>query len=309
MKKFILSLALICTAAASPRADDYSPDARGTAALGFLKVGAGARAAALGGAYTALGDDASALYWNPAGLLLPEKNSLVLMRAAYIGDVSFNYAAYSASLKGVGAFGASLDYMSAGQVAETDDQGFATGTMNPSDSALSLGFARALGGWGFGGSYKFIKSKLKNSASVHAFDAGLISPRYLNGRLNFGAALLNLGGTIKYEAKAERLPFVAKAGAAYQVSPKAGFSADICFPVDEAWYAAVGAEFRMYSTEKMKFFWRSGFNTGTIGDFGGFNGFSAGVGLSFKDLRLDYAAVPMGVLGLSNRFSLTLGFK
>ena len=54
------------------------------------------------------------------------------------------------------------------------------------DSALTLGFAKTLGGWGLGGSYKFIKSKLQASASANTFDAGLISPRYLKGRLVFG---------------------------------------------------------------------------------------------------------------------------
>ena len=248
MKKLVLAFVLLFGAAAG--ADDYAPDARGTTALGFLKVGAGARAAALGGAYTAQGDDASALYWNPAGLLLMENRSLVLMRAGYVGDVTFNYAAYADILKGFGAYGISLDYMSAGPVTETDDQGFATGTMNPNDSALTLGFAKTLGGWGFGGSYKRIRSKLAASASANAFDAGLISPRYLQGRMTFGAALLNLGGNIRYEVKEERLPFIAKAGAAYQLSSKAGLSADICFPVDDAFYGAVGAEFQMYSTEK-----------------------------------------------------------
>ena len=37
----------------------------GTTAAQFLKIGIGARALALGGAYSAIADDASALYWNP----------------------------------------------------------------------------------------------------------------------------------------------------------------------------------------------------------------------------------------------------
>ena len=34
----------------------------------FLKIGTGARPEAMGGAYTALADDVSALHYNPAGL-------------------------------------------------------------------------------------------------------------------------------------------------------------------------------------------------------------------------------------------------
>ncbi|NMC43939.1 MAG: hypothetical protein GYA46_08465, partial [candidate division Zixibacteria bacterium] len=35
---------------------------------GFLRVGVGAKAMGLGEAFTAVADDASAVYWNPAGL-------------------------------------------------------------------------------------------------------------------------------------------------------------------------------------------------------------------------------------------------
>ena len=38
----------------------------GTTAAQFLKIGIGARALAMGGAYSAVSDDATALYWNPA---------------------------------------------------------------------------------------------------------------------------------------------------------------------------------------------------------------------------------------------------
>ena len=40
----------------------------GTTAGQFLKLGVGSRAMALGGAFTAIANDASALYWNPSGL-------------------------------------------------------------------------------------------------------------------------------------------------------------------------------------------------------------------------------------------------
>jgi tetratricopeptide (TPR) repeat protein len=42
--------------------------ARGAAASGFLSSGPGARAAAMGGAFTGLADDSSAMFYNPAGL-------------------------------------------------------------------------------------------------------------------------------------------------------------------------------------------------------------------------------------------------
>ncbi len=44
-----------------------------------LGMGVGARAVALGGAFTALADDASAMFWNPAGLTQLKKNEVMLI--------------------------------------------------------------------------------------------------------------------------------------------------------------------------------------------------------------------------------------
>ena len=66
----------------------------GTAAVTFLKIGVGARGTAMGGAYTAMATDASATYWNPAGLVQSGKNELVLSHLDWLVDVDFEYAAY-----------------------------------------------------------------------------------------------------------------------------------------------------------------------------------------------------------------------
>ena len=55
-------------ASASAQNDDNTP--YGTTSGEFLLFGAGARGTALGGAFVALAMDASALYYNPAGVAL-----------------------------------------------------------------------------------------------------------------------------------------------------------------------------------------------------------------------------------------------
>ncbi len=47
----------------------------------FLRVGAGARAVGMGGAFLAVADDATAGYWNPAGLVYLERKSLQYMHS------------------------------------------------------------------------------------------------------------------------------------------------------------------------------------------------------------------------------------
>ena len=50
----------------------------GISSLQFLKIGVGARATALGESFVAISNDASALFWNPAGLANTEGNQVFL---------------------------------------------------------------------------------------------------------------------------------------------------------------------------------------------------------------------------------------
>jgi len=50
----------------------------GTSAANFLKIGVGARATAMGDAFTGLANDGTCLYWNPAGLTQLEKRECLV---------------------------------------------------------------------------------------------------------------------------------------------------------------------------------------------------------------------------------------
>jgi long-subunit fatty acid transport protein len=61
----------------------------------FMANGAGARALGMGGAFAAVADDASAVYWNPAGLSGLEKRQLMLMHSEQFGDlIEYNFGSY-----------------------------------------------------------------------------------------------------------------------------------------------------------------------------------------------------------------------
>jgi hypothetical protein len=78
-------LALIITAA-------FAADSHATKLAGeFLQTGIGAKALGMGSAYVSVADDASATYWNPAGLVLQEKRQLLLQHSRRFGDlVNYN---------------------------------------------------------------------------------------------------------------------------------------------------------------------------------------------------------------------------
>ena len=65
MKKTIKNLSLICTCLIFL---GVTSSFAGTDAAAFLKKSVGIKAVGMGGAFTSIADDTSAIYWNPAGL-------------------------------------------------------------------------------------------------------------------------------------------------------------------------------------------------------------------------------------------------
>ncbi|MBP9699599.1 MAG: UPF0164 family protein, partial [Elusimicrobia bacterium] len=66
----------------------------GTVGAEFLRMGAGARGMSMGEGFSALVDDATALYWNPAALAGLEKRSATFMHATAIEDSFYDFGGY-----------------------------------------------------------------------------------------------------------------------------------------------------------------------------------------------------------------------
>src|SRR4051812_8903200 len=93
--------------------------AAGTTSAAFLRLGFGARATAMGDAFTARPDDASATYWNPAGLSLLPSRELLAEHDLHVQDINVDRLAFVQPLGAAGsgprkAIGASLTYLSLG---------------------------------------------------------------------------------------------------------------------------------------------------------------------------------------------------
>jgi hypothetical protein len=296
-------------------AGDFNSGARGTTGAAFLTMGMGARAVGMSGAYSAVAADASAVSWNPAGLVRAPEMSVMFMHASYLADISFDYLSFARS-NGSSAFGGSVAYLNGGNVEHTDAAGNSLGSYQPRDYAGTLSYAADLevlgaekGIYSFGVSGKYISSKLIESAGAFAFDAGVSAKTSVEGKvLRLAFVAQNLGGGIKFDKESDPLPATFKAGGALNLSKDWLISADVAAPRGNAPYICAGAEYTAYKDENIRALLRFGASSLTLGGISGVTGVSGGLGLVLKNMAVDYAVVPFGDLGLTHRLSLTMKF-
>lgn len=296
-----------------------APTARaaGTASGEFLRIGAGARAAGMGDAFTAVADDATALYWNPAGLSAIEGQAATFMHAPYIASSRFDYAAYAHSLGRHGALAGGFQHFSLGKLTQTDPTGTDIGSISPYGLAASLGYAHTLpdylplfGGGSLGGSLKFIQSKILDTAASEAADVGFLSRAYAmnyygHSRFQFALAATNMGRGLSYGGASDPLPTTLALGSRLDLPSGQLLALDAKFPKGAAAYVCFGTEYWIKASNAWRFALRGGFDSQTLSSIDGLTGISMGFGIAFKEMSVDYAFTPYGSLGQAQRISLS----
>ncbi|MBI4753433.1 PorV/PorQ family protein, partial [Candidatus Desantisbacteria bacterium] len=275
----------------------------------FLKLGAGARASALGEAYVGLADDVSAAYWNPAGLAQLEERQACFMYLAPLNKVdslSYNYLSMVVP-NGIGVTGISVYYLDYGNMDEhTDADGIPDGRWDASDISAAFSLGRKLrDNLAVGGTFKGITTNIADKrANAVAVDIGVL---YNTGKpgLNLGAVIRNLGTKIKYMKEGDKLPLALKGGLSYQLSDiPITLVCDVTLPNDNDAYIGFGGEYIVKKVLAL----RAGYKSGPQ-DEG--SGLSAGFGLFIKkasQLTFEYAYQPYGELGDSHYVSLQRRF-
>lgn len=295
-----VAVALLILTAIPARAEFTDGDT-GASGAQFLRLGAGARAEALAGAYGAVGGDVNALYWNPAGLAHLNARCATFMHAPYVQSVFYDFAAVGMPVGERGGLGAGVQYLSAGNINETDELGFQTGVYRPENVALSAGGAWRWGTLSIGSSIKYVRVKVRDSASTATADLGL---QYRMGLLTLGAAAQNLFGYVTYEREASRLPLNLGFSAALNVVGRVLVTGAVNAPRDGRPDVSVGLEHAFEPVEGWLITPRAGYTT-RVQDLSGQRGVTAGLGFGTSRMSVDYAWVPLGDLGQTHRVSVT----
>lgn len=203
-------------------------DESGGTAAAFLQRGAGARAIAMGGAFVAVADDASASCWNPAGLTRLETSELTAMHGALQADRSLNFIAGAHRL-GPLTLGLSWLRFGVGDIQQRDDAGALLGYFEDAENAfmLSAGFSmikRENLRLSVGITGKYLRHTLHDhAAGGRGVDVGgmvVWRPSRSAFMLAFGVAYQNLGAKMKWDTESDHeddVPGTIRTGAAFNL--------------------------------------------------------------------------------------------
>ncbi|MEI7904079.1 MAG: PorV/PorQ family protein [Candidatus Firestonebacteria bacterium] len=304
----IFTYILVITAAVIIAADrghaSFSSGAAGTAGAQFLKIGVGARPAGMGEAFSALADDSTAMFWNPGALAVIPGISIDMMHAIYFQDMSFDWVSVSMPAS-FGTIGVNAKYISYGSMMQYDALGAETGSISPYDISAGLTYAVSLNGLNLGAGIKFVSMNIGVAASALVFDAGLLQTFELAPSFMLKAALVaqNIGAASKFLSAEFDMPLNLKAGLAVLFQRDFTLAAEAGFPKDGAVNFSAGGEYITDMGAGSSFILRAGYSTRGVG------GLSFGGGLNIGAIRLDYAYVPSGDLGTTQKMSLGLLFR
>jgi hypothetical protein len=270
-------------------------------------IGTSVRAQSLGGAFTAVPDDAAAVYYNPGALNTLTKFQVQTAYMPLFYDTTYDYAAAALPTVDIGSFGASIAMINTGSIFLRDENGIILSETNQSLMEIIGAWSKELPieSLSAGLSIKLDYNDLANYADNLSFgmDFGMYYKAIseTSQELNTGFIIKNIiEPDIKLSATSDKLPRQLIVGLYYRrpltEAINAGIMADIVTPFGSPFDIKAGAELGFFNTVDI----RAGFSTQGIMSMG------AGIKL-FGDFRVDYG-IFFTDLGTQNRFSLTADF-
>ncbi|MBH08776.1 MAG: hypothetical protein CMG74_00200 [Candidatus Marinimicrobia bacterium] len=176
----------------------------GTTAANFLKIGIGPRAIAMGSAFSAIADDATSVFWNPAGIEYIDRFSFYTGFVDWIMDLKLTQFSFVGSHSEIASFAVFVNALQMDNIAVTtlsypEGNGTYAGA---SDMVMGFSLAKLLSEFfSLGVSGKIITTKVSNeSAMGYAFDIGTVfSPGWKDFRI--GMSLMNFGTKMRLDGR------------------------------------------------------------------------------------------------------------
>lgn len=304
----------------------------------WLSIPIGARATAMGAAFTAVADDGSAVFWNPAGVAMAG-NGVFLAQNQWIADIGVMAGAVAFSLGDIGVIGASYAVVDWGDLHGTvknpyQPAGYSeTGPFSPDNFGVGVSYARRITDqFAMGGHLKYLYENLGSNytgstevdasddyidateytaeMSTVAFDFGTL---YYTGfhDLRLGMSLQNFSQEMQYRMEWFALPLTFKFGLAMNVLTLLGdpsahsltVAVDALHPRDYTERVHVGAEYRFHNLVFLRAGYKTNYDEEDLSFGGGLNLALGGIGLG-----VDYAFLQFGNFDPVQTFSFNFSF-
>ncbi len=319
----LLMLGSVTGAGAADLLTLFGEENAGTAGAQFLRIPVGARSVALGKAFTAMATDASALYWNAAGIMrTPGRTNYYASHSKYTAGIDLDYLSFHRRGQNYG-FGLSMGVLRSGDILRTDEfhQAGTGQYFNANQFFVGATLARSMTDrFSIGGTLKFYQENL-DEYQIQALLADLGILYFVGlGDLRVGFAVKNFGSNLKpggtppampdgYQAATDFQKFPAPTEGTFGAAKTWGLSrniglvttADFNHPSDNQESFRFGTELGL----REMLFLRGGYETGRTEA-----GWAAGFGLQLKRnqflLRVDYAYSDMGAFGIIHHISVDL---
>lgn len=137
----------------------------GITSVPFLQIEPDSRAAGMGNTGVAIADNASAVFWNPAGLAFQRGSQISLTHSEWLpqfnADLFYDYLVGKYYVEDIGTFGAHITYLNLGEQIRTNEAGVKLGRFNSYEFAIGASYGFQIDeNWAIGTGFRYIYSSL-----------------------------------------------------------------------------------------------------------------------------------------------------
>ena len=296
----VLALPLCVLLFSSAKSVAASSASGGTESV--FSLGAGSRALGMAGAFTAVSDDATAVYWNPAGLSCLEQTGITGFHSTLFEGSSLDFFSIGHPTVRFGGLGFAFLRVGTDGIRAYDDRSRSLGTLDFSQSEMIFSYGRKIPfNVNLGASLKIVSQRMGElSADGAGIDFGAFyRVQYIKG-LTLGLALRDVpGAKLKLVDRVERTPRTVRIGASYGDSLRGErdmirLALDVSLPERANTSVSAGGEYVINDLVSV----RAGLREGKL---------SAGAGVRWRNYSFDYS-IGNSELGNLHQFSVSANF-